>query len=370
MLMEIILAISIARGSGGAERSFEELLRALLKDYCVKLLVENSEHADRCRKIFADFPQSSVNVLPKLPRPIQILLGALYALRFSRRYIPRLTIANSNKSGLVLAIASLASAYLKNSSVLYIRDFQWRWLKFILQQLDHASILVPSLALEEHIQSNISKGKRRIYAVPNIVEVPTMADRPASTDPRLGNFPYVLLLATVQRWKGQEYLVRALTQLPPSISAVICGNIREEAYLTYIHELAAKHGVSNRLIVLPYVDNPHTLIRNAACVVVTSVAAHGGPESFGRVIVEAWAHKVPVVAFSVGGPRYLITDGMNGYLVPETDWQSLAKRIITIVENPSISAAIGDAGYQEARKKYNSDAVYETFRKVLLETPR
>ena len=51
------------------------------------------------------------------------------------------------------------------------------------------------------------------------------------------------------------------------------------------------------------------------------------PEPFGRVIIEAMALHVPVVASNLGGPKEIIDDGVDGFLVDPKDTKLLVKRI-------------------------------------------
>ena len=65
-------------------------------------------------------------------------------------------------------------------------------------------------------------------------------------------------------------------------------------------------------------------------------------ESFGNVIIEAMAAGLPVVSFSSPyGPESIISEGKNGFLVPVGDEDSLADRIIRLIENQDLRRAMG-----------------------------
>ena len=51
------------------------------------------------------------------------------------------------------------------------------------------------------------------------------------------------------------------------------------------------------------------------------------PEPFGRVVVEAAACGVPVIAADAGGPREIVTPGVTGWLTPPGDVPALASRM-------------------------------------------
>ena len=49
---------------------------------------------------------------------------------------------------------------------------------------------------------------------------------------------------------------------------------------------------------------------------------------------------LPIVATRVGGVPDLIEDGIKGYLVESGNFQEMAKKIILIFENPSLTLQI------------------------------
>jgi glycosyltransferase involved in cell wall biosynthesis len=96
---------------------------------------------------------------------------------------------------------------------------------------------------------------------------------------------------------------------------------------------------------------------DCSLVAVPSISEHGGPESFGRTVIEAWAHAKPVVAFACGGPGYLIRDGVDGFLVPEKNVDLLAERIRTLAIEPARREAMGQAGLRRATSDFSVASV-------------
>lgn len=60
-------------------------------------------------------------------------------------------------------------------------------------------------------------------------------------------------------------------------------------------------------------------------------------EPFGMTIIEAFACGVPVVAFDCPrGPREIITDGVDGLLVPPEDVGALAETLIRLIDDEEL----------------------------------
>ena len=91
------------------------------------------------------------------------------------------------------------------------------------------------------------------------------------------------------------------------------------------------------------VDNMEDYYSHAAMYVMTSRF-----EGLPMTLLETKPYKLPLVSFNCKtGPRELINDGINGYLVDEGDLEGLAKRIEELIL------------IKDLRKKFSDQAQYE-----------
>ncbi len=72
--------------------------------------------------------------------------------------------------------------------------------------------------------------------------------------------------------------------------------------------------------------------------------------------VEAMAAGIPVVASRIGGLPYTVTDGVTGLLCDPGDPADLARKIATLLDDPSLRRRMGLAG----RKRFEDDFTWET----------
>jgi phosphatidylinositol alpha-1,6-mannosyltransferase len=69
------------------------------------------------------------------------------------------------------------------------------------------------------------------------------------------------------------------------------------------------------------------------------IQVRGDVEGFGMVAIEAAACGTPTVAFPVGGVVDAVSEGKNGLLVPEGDYQALADAIVSICQGSPPTAS-------------------------------
>jgi N-acetyl-alpha-D-glucosaminyl L-malate synthase BshA len=92
-------------------------------------------------------------------------------------------------------------------------------------------------------------------------------------------------------------------------------------------------------------------------------------ESFGLAALEAMACEVPVVASNVGGLPEVVTNGVDGFLVPPRDVAAAAKCALDILTRPDRGRSMGELARVNARSKYCANDVipkYEAYYEQVL----
>ena len=84
-------------------------------------------------------------------------------------------------------------------------------------------------------------------------------------------------------------------------------------------------------------------------------------EGVPRVLFEASAAALPLVAMDVVGVNEVIENGVNGYLAPDMDVDGMAGRIISLLQDPILAKAMGERARQIAFRRYDADRYIDTW---------
>lgn len=150
-------------------------------------------------------------------------------------------------------------------------------------------------------------------------------------------------VANFRREKAYEVLLEAAritleSALPVRFVAVGQGPLEAE-----MRALHARLGLGNRVQLLGYREDAVRVM--SGCDVFTLSSRHEGlPVS----LMEALALGLPIVATAAGGLPHMVTDGVEGLLVPIDDPRALAAAYIEIAADPRRRSAMADAAATRA----------------------
>jgi phosphatidyl-myo-inositol alpha-mannosyltransferase len=177
--------------------------------------------------------------------------------------------------------------------------------------------------------------------VPNGVDVARFADAEPFPDLRDPDRPALLFVGRLERRKGLEPLVRAFTRLKadrPALRLLVVGDGPERDRCASLLPSRLREDVT----FLGRVG--HDDLPRYYATADLYVAPSLGGESFGIVLLEAMAAGRPIVASDIPGYRSVASDGRQGRLVAPGDPAALADAIATLLDNPSLRAAMAADG--------------------------
>lgn len=135
-------------------------------------------------------------------------------------------------------------------------------------------------------------------------------------------------------------------------------------YSARITELAREM----RVRYLGYVSDRHQLARiyrRSDILVLPSVESHRAVEPFGLTLLEAMASGLPVVATDCVGPREIVDDGVDGYIVPQDDVPALGEALRVLARDRAKRQRFGMAARRKAEGVYSMPRVAEQWHAFL-----
>lgn len=168
--------------------------------------------------------------------------------------------------------------------------------------------------------------------------------------------PLLLGMGRLHASKAHDISIRALAELPGAY-LWIAGSGPLEAELK---ALAAQTGVSERVRFLGWRDDAPSLYRTADVCLFPSRF-----EPLGNVVIQAWAHGLPVVAAMSDGPAALIRPEQDGMLVPINDPGALALAARRLILDNGLRRRLAEAGTARIRDEFSAPRIVAQWRDLL-----
>jgi glycosyltransferase involved in cell wall biosynthesis len=102
-------------------------------------------------------------------------------------------------------------------------------------------------------------------------------------------------------------------------------------------------------------ENLAAFYRSARMIVVCSICFEGFPTT----ILEAMAHRKPVVCSRIGALPGIVEDGQTGLVFEPGSATDMAEKIRQLWERPDLCCRMGNAGRRKAMREYSKDTYYE-----------
>ena len=352
-----VLFISAAGLVGGAERSLYELLCALPEE---RIEAHASVPPDGSLARLCTLAEVPVHPAPlrrfRRTRAPFLLFGQVRALyqtaQVLRKLVEDLSIdvlhANTDSAALVAWEVSRETGC---PFVWQCRDLRPLGPLAKLLARSSACAVAISGAVEAHLleQGVESRRIRRIENGIDLVRFHSPADRGAIRTrmrAHLGIAPDAPLLLDIGGWvpwKRHELFLEAFARVRrthPAATAVLVGNDLFQQNVGYVNLLEARlldlDLENSSLLVLQQCDEIPELLAAADLLVSPS-----DREPFGRVLAEAGAAGLAVVATNSGAKNEIVADGETGLLTPPGDAEALAAACLVLLDDPARMRVMG-----------------------------
>lgn len=163
------------------------------------------------------------------------------------------------------------------------------------------------------------------------------------------DLPLVVQISRFDRWKDPEGVIEAFKIARKEVDAtlVLLGNVAtDDPEGTEVYE-SLLDCREERIIILSHQDTAlvNALQRRAAVVLQKSIR-----EGFGLTVAEAMWKGAAVIGGNVGGIRYQIRNGVNGFLVSSVE--EAAARMVQLIKDRKLRQRMGQKAKETVREKF------------------
>lgn len=217
-------------------------------------------------------------------------------------------------------------------------------------------LVVPSASIEAKVRA---EGRAARFAViPNGVDLerfaaptPPCALRSEIGMPRDGLL--VGVLARLEPEKGHRYLIDAMPRIVERVPSAWLAVVGEGSCDVELRAQAARlpRRARERVAFTGRREDVAAVTADLDVAVLPSLR-----EAQGISVLEAMARRRPVVASAVGGIPEVVSDGVDGILVPPADPRALADALVRVLSDDRLRRRLGDAGYRTVAQRFSIDA--------------
>jgi len=173
------------------------------------------------------------------------------------------------------------------------------------------------------------------------------------------NIPIIIAMGRLTAQKGFNYLIdalRVLVDMGVNCRLCIMGEGEDKERL---HNQTVRLDIHERVAFLGFQKNPYKSLARSSVFVLSSLH-----EGFPNALLEAMALGVPSVAtMCPTGPDELITDGVDGLLVPPADAEALAEAIERLIRNEDLRKKLGSSAKKRA-EEFEANKIVKEYERV------
>lgn len=213
-------------------------------------------------------------------------------------------------------------------------------------------VIANSERIARHMIDDFGVPPDRVRLIPRGVDLSRYPWAPPRPEAPRGEW-LIVSVGRLTPLKGHPDLIRAfgvLSKAFPRARLLIAGEAprRHERYLRTLRNLVAELDLGDRVEFRGHERDVPALLKRADLLVLSS----RGEEAFGRVLIEAGAAGVPVIASRVGGVAEVIADHKTGLLVPPRDPMALAQAMTALLKDRKTALAYSRQNRCRVEERY------------------
>ena len=157
------------------------------------------------------------------------------------------------------------------------------------------------------------------------------------------------VFSRIEEQKGQHLVVEAMYKIKPTTTQLlIVGHSMNNYYKNKIENLISDYDLQKNIKLINFVDNPMPMMSYCDLIILPTYE-----ETFGLVVAESMMMGTPVIASNAGGIPEIIEDGINGLMFETKNSDSLAEKILMIINNEDLRIKLAQNAKVYAEQAYD-----------------
>jgi glycosyltransferase involved in cell wall biosynthesis len=267
----------------------------------------------------------------------------------------------------IFGIPSILQIY--GTDLVFLKRFKLKWLGRYIMNHSSDVIAISQYTKNLAIDFGVNPEKIKIVPVGSYYPIDNSEHDLIALKNNLGlvNENVIFTIHRLIPLKGTSYLIRAMSMVIksyPNAKLIIGGEGPEKEKL---EELAKELCIEENVLFVGRISEKELPLYYNLCDIyaIPSIKDKwGNAEGLGMPVIEAMSYGKPVVGFDVGGPKYTIQDGINGYSVEEKDWEEMGNKILLLLEKPNLMEKIGESA-NKLYEQYKWKNVAKDCKKVI-----
>ena len=223
----------------------------------------------------------------------------------------------------------------------------------LAEKLDSSAFGVTCTATNLDYLRSLAKRPKQVELVYHGLDLSGIV--PPERQPHADRRPFrIVSVGRAVEKKGYGDLIRALARLKDRDwhfdhvgGGTLAKTLKGQAEKAGIADRITWHGSRER-------GEVFELLAKADLFVLPSrIARSGDRDGLPNVLMEAQAHRLPVISTRVSAIPELVDDGETGLLVEERDPKALAEAIATLMDDPALARRLAEAGEKRVREKFS-----------------
>ncbi len=181
----------------------------------------------------------------------------------------------------------------------------------------------------------------------------------------LNNKKLFLCVGILNASKRQDLLIEALPIIVKEVPDAFLILIGPDGGLLEIINQKAKS--LNMTSYFKYLGPMNDLEKNQAYEAAQLFTLVSDKDAYPLVIAEAMAHHLPVVATDARGPKDMIHNGVDGFVVPKRDVLAIADAIIKLLKNDELRKKMGENARINAERNHSAIGAVDKLQDIYFE---